>query len=72
MMGQGDMDALATASGAAFDTEFLEMMIVHHEGAIADAQRQVADGANAQAKDLAAKIVSDQSAEIERMRELLA
>jgi uncharacterized protein (DUF305 family) len=72
MMVQGDMDALATASGAAFDTKFLEMMIVHHEGAIADAQRQVTDGANAQAKDLAAKIVSDQSAEVERMRELLA
>jgi uncharacterized protein (DUF305 family) len=70
MMGQGDMDALAGASGAAFDTLFLEMMIAHHEGAITEAEREVAEGANAQAKELAAQIVSDQTAEIEQMRQL--
>jgi uncharacterized protein (DUF305 family) len=71
MMGQGEMDALAGASGAAFDTMFLEMMIVHHEGAIADAQREMAEGANPQAKDLAAQIVSSQTAELDQMRQLL-
>jgi uncharacterized protein (DUF305 family) len=71
MMGQGDMDALAGASGAAFDTMFLEMMIAHHEGAITEAEREVAEGANTQAKELAAQIVSDQTAEIEQMRQLL-
>jgi uncharacterized protein (DUF305 family) len=71
MMGQGDMDALAGASGAAFDTMFLEMMIAHHEGAITEAEREVTEGANAQAKELAAQIVSDQTAEIEQMRQLL-
>jgi hypothetical protein len=65
------MDALAGASGAAFDTMFLEMMIVHHEGAIADAQREMAEGANTQAKDLAAQIVSSQTAELDQMRQLL-
>jgi uncharacterized protein (DUF305 family) len=70
MMGQGDMEALAGASGAAFDSMFLEMMIAHHEGAVADAQRAVAEGANTQVKELAAQIVSDQTAEIEQIGRL--
>jgi uncharacterized protein (DUF305 family) len=70
MMGQGDMEALAGASGAAFDSMFLEMMIAHHEGAVADAQRAVAEGANPQVKELAAQIVSDQTAEIEQIGRL--
>ena len=70
MMGQGDMDALAGASGAAFDSMFLEMMVAHHEGAVADAQRAVAEGANTQVKELAAQIVSDQTAEIEQIGRL--
>jgi uncharacterized protein (DUF305 family) len=71
MMSQGDMDSLGASGGAAFDRMFLEMMIVHHEGAVAESEREVADGANAQAKDLAAQIISGQTAEIERMRRLL-
>jgi uncharacterized protein (DUF305 family) len=47
------------------------MMIAHHEGAVADAQRAVAEGANTEVKELASEIVSDQSAEIERIRQLL-
>jgi uncharacterized protein (DUF305 family) len=49
---------------------FLEMMIAHHEGAVADAQRAVAEGANTQVKELAAQIVSDQTAEIEQIGRL--
>jgi uncharacterized protein (DUF305 family) len=71
MMSQGDMDSLGAAGGAAFDRMFLEMMIKHHEGAVAESQREVADGANAQAKELAEQIISGQTAEIERMRQLL-
>lgn len=71
MIGQGDMDALAGASEAAFDSMFLEMMIAHHESAVADAERAVAEGANTQVKELAAQIVSDQTAEIEQMQQLL-
>jgi uncharacterized protein (DUF305 family) len=70
MMSQGDMDALAGADGAAFDARFLEMMIAHHEGAIAESERAVADGSNAQAKELATQIISGQTAEIEQMRQL--
>jgi uncharacterized protein (DUF305 family) len=71
MMSQGDMDSLGAAGGAAFDKMFLEMMIVHHEGAVAESQREVADGANPQAKELASQIISGQTAEIERMRQML-
>jgi uncharacterized protein (DUF305 family) len=72
MIGQDQMNALAGAGGATFDPMFLEMMIVHHEGAVADARREVTEGANAQAKQLAAQIVTGQTTEIERMRVLLA
>jgi uncharacterized protein (DUF305 family) len=70
MMSQADMDALSGASGAAFDTKFLELMIVHHDGAVAESEREVAEGTNAQAKELATRIISGQTAEIERMRQL--
>jgi uncharacterized protein (DUF305 family) len=65
------MDELRNATGAAFDTAFLEMMIAHHEGAISDAERELAEGVNPQAKDLATEIVTAQTAEIEQMRQLL-
>jgi uncharacterized protein (DUF305 family) len=65
------MDQMRNATGAAFDTLFLENMIVHHEGAITDAQRELAEGVNPQAKDLANQIISAQSEEITRMRQLL-
>jgi uncharacterized protein (DUF305 family) len=71
MLSHDQMDALSAAGGAAFDSMFLEMMIVHHEGAVADAGREVTEGANPQAKQLAKQIVSGQTAEIERMRALL-
>jgi uncharacterized protein (DUF305 family) len=71
MADQGDMDALAGASGPAFDAMFLEMMIAHHEGAVADAERAVTEVANPQVKELATQIVSDQTAEIQQIRQLL-
>jgi uncharacterized protein (DUF305 family) len=71
MMTPEQMDQMQNASGAAFDTMFLQMMIVHHEGAVADSQRELAEGVNPQAKELAGRIVSTQTAEIDRMRQLL-
>jgi uncharacterized protein (DUF305 family) len=71
MMTPEQMDELRNATGAAFDTAFLEMMIAHHEGAISDAERELAEGVNPQAKDLATEIVTAQTAEIEQMRQLL-
>ncbi|WP_423203138.1 DUF305 domain-containing protein [Krasilnikovia cinnamomea] len=71
MMSQQDMKALEAASGAAFDKQFLTMMIGHHQGAITMAQQEQAQGSNPDAKALAAKIVTDQQAEIATMQDLL-
>lgn len=71
MMTQEDMDALQATSGAEFDQMFLTMMIEHHEGAIAMAQTEQAEGQNPDAIALAEQIGSDQQAEIQAMRNLL-
>nr|WP_231956835.1 MULTISPECIES: DUF305 domain-containing protein [unclassified Actinoplanes] len=71
-MSQADMDKLAKAKGAAFDKQFLAMMISHHEGAITMAQQEVAQGSSPDAKALAQKIVTDQQAEIVTMKGLLS
>ncbi|MEV4275589.1 DUF305 domain-containing protein [Actinoplanes xinjiangensis] len=71
MMSAADMTRLAESTGKAFDTLFLTMMIAHHEGAVTMAEEQIANGANPEAKALAAKIVTDQQAEIATMKALL-
>src|SRR4051812_25266804 len=53
MMTDAQMKKLRTATGAEFDTIFLKMMIEHHRSAVNDAQREVADGSNAEAKQMA-------------------
>jgi uncharacterized protein (DUF305 family) len=70
MMTDAHIQKLRTATGTTFDTMFLQMMIEHHRGAVADAQREVANGSNPEAKQLAAKIIADQIAEINRMQQL--
>ncbi|MEU1051425.1 DUF305 domain-containing protein [Streptomyces sp. NPDC005876] len=71
MMTDEEMSGLAHASGTAFDTAFLTMMIEHHRGAVAMARTERADGAYAPATGLAEEIITSQSAEIERMNRLL-
>jgi uncharacterized protein (DUF305 family) len=64
------MAQLKGVSGAEFDRLFLEGMIKHHQGAIQMAD-MVIDSANEEAALLGKNIVESQSAEIERMRQLL-
>jgi len=71
MMSEDQMSGLEDATGAEFDTMFLEMMIEHHEGAIVMAQEQVDDGKNAEAVALAEAIIEAQQGEIETMQRLL-
>ena len=71
MLSDEQMTALENATGAAFDKLYLEGMIGHHEGALQMA-KMIADSNNAEAKTLAANIVSSQSAEIEKMKQMLA
>lgn len=72
MMSDADMDKLAGAKGAAFDKQFLTMMIAHHEGAITMAEDQTTEGGDPDAKALAATVVIDQQAEITEMKAILA
>ncbi|MCJ0891966.1 DUF305 domain-containing protein [Rhodococcus sp. ARC_M5] len=71
MMTQRDMDALAAASGAEFDRQWLTMMIEHHEGAIDMANNEIADGSNPDAQEMARTIAATQQEEIETMEALL-
>lgn len=72
MMSDADMAALAAASGADFDRRFLELMIVHHEGAVAMSQTELTDGQSTEALALSRAIIDSQTAEIAEMRGLLA
>lgn len=71
MMSEDDMAALEQATGPEASSLFLEQMIEHHEGAIQMAQDELDTGTNADALDLAQKIVDDQNAEITEMQQLL-
>ncbi|MCX5381502.1 DUF305 domain-containing protein [Streptomyces sp. NBC_00091] len=71
MMTGEEMDQLSKASGKAFDTAFLQLMVKHHEGAVAMAKTEQSTGKFQPAKDMAAAIISSQSAEITRMNGLL-
>lgn len=71
MMSTDDMDKLETAEGAEFDKMFAEMMIKHHEGAIAMAKTEKADGKYDPAMNLADDVVKTQTAEIEQMNKML-
>ncbi|MFD9418779.1 DUF305 domain-containing protein [Streptomyces goshikiensis] len=71
MMTAEDMDRLKASSGKAFDTAFMEMMIKHHEGAVAMAKTEKVDGSFPEAKTIADAIITSQTAEIARMNNLL-
>ena len=71
MMSMEDMEELESLSGAAFDKQFLTMMIAHHEGAIEMAKTEQADGQNSDAITLAEQIEEAQTTEITTMNDLL-
>ncbi|MEU4660950.1 DUF305 domain-containing protein [Micromonospora chalcea] len=71
MLSEQQMKDLAAANGAAFDKMFAEMMIAHHKGAIDMARTEQADGSNPEAKALAARIASDQAAEVQTLQKIL-
>ncbi|MGQ5640862.1 MULTISPECIES: DUF305 domain-containing protein [unclassified Streptomyces] len=71
MMSDHDMAQLKGASGHAFDTMFLSMMITHHQGAIRMATTEERQGTYGPAKKMAANIVTSQTAEITEMRAML-
>jgi uncharacterized protein (DUF305 family) len=71
MMSDEQMQELTDANGAEFDRLFLEMMIMHHQGAIEMADTEIAEGSNPAALALAESIKTSQTAEIAEMQQLL-
>lgn len=71
MMTDEEMQQLAAASGADFDRLWLELMIKHHQGAVAMATTASTGGKSAEAKALALEIIAAQKAEIATMQQLL-
>jgi uncharacterized protein (DUF305 family) len=71
MMSSKDMEELEKASGAAFDTAFLKMMVQHHKGAVEMAGTEKQKGAYGPAKTMADAIIKTQNEEITEMNKLL-
>lgn len=72
MMSDDDMAALDAAKGAEFERMWLDMMIKHHEGAVAMANDVLAAGVDPRVAALAEALVEAQTAEIALMRQMLA
>ncbi|MEV0567300.1 DUF305 domain-containing protein [Dactylosporangium sp. NPDC050588] len=69
MLTDTELRQLAAATGPAFDTRFLTLMIKHHEGAIETAK--TAQDQGSAVKHLAAEIATTQTAELAEMKTLL-
>lgn len=72
---QMSMDSMLAAlegkTGDAFDEAFIREMIVHHEGAVAMAERALVSAKHEELKALATAIIAAQNAEIAQMKEWL-
>lgn len=66
------MDQLAAARGAEFDRLFVRMMTEHHRGAVEMATELLKVGADQTLSEFANAVATEQTVEIDRMRELLA
>jgi uncharacterized protein (DUF305 family) len=67
----GDLDKLANASGAAADTLFVNLMVVHHQAGILMAQYAVEHAATSEVRDFAESMVSSEQEEIVEMQNIL-
>ncbi len=61
---------LRAARGEDFDRLFLELMVIHHEGAVGMATEVLSQGNNVQVEEMATDVLAQQTAEIGRMRDL--
>lgn len=64
------LKALAGLRGAAFDRMFVDMMVAHHEGAVAMVTDVLRSGRDQEVERLATGIAAEQQAEIGRMRQI--
>jgi uncharacterized protein (DUF305 family) len=66
------LEALARASGPAFDRLWLELMVAHHAGAVQMAGTVSTAGSDLMVQEIAAEVSVGQSAEIRRMEQVRA
>ena len=71
MLSDEQLDVLAQAQGAEFDTLFAQAMIEHHEGAVQMARDVLADGADPDVAALAREIIVTQEKEILQLKSFL-
>jgi len=71
MMSDEDMVKLAGATGAGFDTMWLQLMVVHHQGAVSAADDVLSSTQDPAVKTLALAVIDGQNAEIDAMMDLL-
>jgi uncharacterized protein (DUF305 family) len=64
-----DMSHMQTMSGQQLDMMFIDMMIPHHEGAIAMAQDALQKAEHQEIKDLAQKMANEQQKEIAQLKQ---
>lgn len=65
-----DTTKMNAASGAAFDAEFVNQMMPHHQGALLMAREALTKAEHAELKTLANQIIAAQEAEIKLMQSL--
>jgi uncharacterized protein (DUF305 family) len=68
MMSQADMSRLMESTGTEFDLMFVEMMAVHHKGAIDMANTELKEGSLPEVKRLAQQIIDTQQDEIDQLQ----
>ncbi len=71
MLTPAQLDELETLDGPEADTQFLQLMHMHHEGAIAMTEDQIENGGYTPLVELAEQMVEVQTAEMDEMEQLL-
>ena len=64
-----DMDPMMLEDAEPFDRAFIDMMVPHHQGAVAMAEQLLEDGRHRNMRAMAQDIIDAQTKEIARMRE---
>ena len=72
MATQEQLQQLEAAKGEGFDRLWLQLMIAHHEGALAMAEEVRSSGVDVRVQEIADDVVVEQSDEIQLMRGWLA
>jgi uncharacterized protein (DUF305 family) len=72
MMSDDDLVRLDGTTGSTFERMWLRGMIAHHEGAVDMSETELTQGSNPEAKSLAQRIITAQTAEIAQMRSMLS